>query len=155
MINLKNVDSNLLKIDKKHCKGGYITLKQINDCKNIYIVNFLYLLVNYANGYIEENGNKYLIFDDSVNQNKWVLKIYEDVWDGMKNKIKTVNDGEKTEKNYMKIKFNSYDDLLLNKPLKFREMTINIRSVFEEGGKLHLQVYLGNCLYELHVASNI
>ena len=79
--NLKNFDSNLLKIDKKHYKGiniyyiGYITIKKIDDCENIYSVNPLYLLVNHASGYIEEkNGNKYLIFDDSVNENIGLLK---------------------------------------------------------------------------------
>ena len=57
-INLKNFDSNLLKIDKKHCKGiniyyiGYITIKKICDCENIHSVNPLYLLVNHASGYI-------------------------------------------------------------------------------------------------------
>ena len=82
MINLKNFESNLLKIDKKHYKGidiyyiGYITIKKIGDCENIHSVNPLYLLINQASGYIEEkNGNKYLIFDDSVNENKALLKI--------------------------------------------------------------------------------
>ena len=37
-------------------------------------------------------------------------------------------------KDYMKIKFNSDDDLPLNKPLKFRAMTITIGSGFEEDG---------------------
>ena len=37
----------------------------------------------------KKNGNKHLIFDDSVNENKWLLKKYEDVWDGIKNEIKT------------------------------------------------------------------
>ena len=71
----------MLKIDKKHYKGiniyyiGYITIKKIDDCENIYSVNPLYLIVNHASGYIEEkNGNKYLIFDDSVNENKALLK---------------------------------------------------------------------------------
>ena len=41
----------------------------------------------------------------------------------------------------MKIKFNSDDDLPLNKPLKVHLMTITIRSVFEEGGKLYPQVF--------------
>ena len=79
-INLKNFELNLLKIDKKHYKGiniyytGYITIKNIDDCENIHSVNPLYLLVNHASGYIEEkNGNKYLIFDDSVNENKGLL----------------------------------------------------------------------------------
>ena len=47
------------------------------------------------------------------------------------------------------MKFNSEDDLPLNKSLKFHSMTIIIRSVFEEGGKLYPQVYLDEALYEL------
>ena len=60
MINLKNFDSNLLKIDEKHYKEiniyyiGYITIKKIDDCENIYKVNPLYLIVNHASGYIKE-----------------------------------------------------------------------------------------------------
>ena len=49
----------------------------------------------------------------------------------------------------MKIKFNSDNDLPLSKPLRFHAMTIIIRSVFEEGGKLYLQVFLEDTLYEL------
>ena len=48
----------------------------------------------------------------------------------------------------MKIKFNSDDDLLLNKSLKFRLMTITIRHVFEEDGKFYPQVFLDDTLYE-------
>ena len=52
----------------------------------------LCLLVNHASGYIEEkNGNKYLIFDDSVNEKKGLLKTYADVSDGIKSNIKTIN----------------------------------------------------------------
>ena len=44
------------------------------------------MLVNHASGYIEENnGNKYLISDNSVNENKLLVKKYADVWDGIKN----------------------------------------------------------------------
>ena len=45
---LENFKSNLLKVDKKSYKGigicniGYITIKKIDDCKNIYSVNPLY-----------------------------------------------------------------------------------------------------------------
>ena len=80
MINLKNLKSNLLKIDKKHYKGiniyyiGYIRIKTFADCENIYSVSPLYLLINHASGCIEEeNGNKYLIFD-STDENKELLK---------------------------------------------------------------------------------
>ena len=153
MINLKDFDSNLLKPDKKHYKGiniyyiGYITIKKIDDCGSIYNANPLYLQVNHANGYIEEkNGNKYLISDDSVDENKEVLKKYADVWNGIKNKIKAIND---YGKDYMKIRFNSDDDLSLNKPLKSQAMTIIIWSVFEEDGKRYPQFFLDDALYEV------
>ena len=126
---------NWQKIIQKHwyLHLGYITIKKIDDCKNIHSVNPLYLLIDHASGYIEEkNGNKYLIFD-SVDENKEVLKKYTDVWDGIKNKIKAINGDKENDygKDYMKIKFNSDDDLPLNKPLKFHMMTMIIRSVFE------------------------
>ena len=61
----------------------------------------MYLLINHASGYIEEkNGNKYLIFDDSVNENRALIKKYADVWDGVRNGIKRVNSGK--ENNYWK-----------------------------------------------------
>ena len=65
-------------------------------------------------------------------------------------KIKEVsNDDYDYEKDYMKITFNSDDNLPLNKPLKFHNMIITIRSVFEEDGKLYPQVFLDDALYEL------
>ena len=157
IIDLKNLDARLLKIDKKSFKDigiyniGYITIKKIDDCENIYSVNPLYLRIDHANGYIEEkNGNKYLIFD-SVDENKELLKRYSDVWNGIKNKITEVDDSEcDYEKDYMKIKFNSDDYLPLNKQLKCHNVTITIRSVFEEDGKLYLQVFLDDTSYELN-----
>ena len=80
IIDLKDFDAKLLKIDKKSYKNidiyyiGYITIKKIDDYESIYSVNPLYLRINHASGYIEENnGNKYLIFN-SVNENKEALK---------------------------------------------------------------------------------
>ena len=155
MINLKNFDPNLLKIDKKSYKNigiyniGYITIKKIDDYENIYSVNPLYLTIAHASGYIEEKGvNKYLVFD-STDENKELLKKYNDVWNGIKNKIEEVSSGEcDYEKDYMKIKFNSDDGLPLNKPLKFHAMAIVIRSVFEEDSKLYPHVFLDDALYE-------
>ena len=51
----------------------------------------------------------------------------------------------------MKIKFNSDDNLPLNKPLKSHLMTISIRSVFEEDCKVYPQLFLDDTLYELNV----
>ena len=76
MIDIKNFDAGLIKIDKKSYKDigiydiGHITIKKIDDCENIYSVNPLYLRVDHVNGYIEEKGvNKYLVFD-STDENK-------------------------------------------------------------------------------------
>ena len=84
IIDLKNFDARLLKVDKKSYKDigiyniGYITIKKIDNCKNIYIVNPFYLRITHANGYIKEiNENKYLIFD-STDENKELLKKYYD-----------------------------------------------------------------------------
>ena len=158
IIDLENFDSSLLKIHKKSYKGigiynmEYITIKKIEDCKNVHCVNPLYLLVNHASRYIEEKGvNKYLIFN-STKENKELLKKYNDFWGGIRNKIKEVSSSEcNYEKDYMKIKLNSEDDLPLNKTLKFRLMTVSIRSIFEEDAKLYSQVFLDATLYKLNV----
>ena len=85
---------------------------------------------------------KYLIFD-FFDENKKVLKKYADVWDRIKNKIKSINGSEENDygKDYMKMKFNSDNELPLNKLLKFHWMTIIIRSVFEEDSKLYSQLF--------------
>ena len=65
MINVKDFDSNLLKIDKTSYKNIYIyytvykTMKIIIDYESIHSVNPLYLIIGKVDGYIEErNGNK-------------------------------------------------------------------------------------------------
>ena len=96
IINLKKFDAGLLKIDKKSHKNigihyiGYMTKKKNDEWNNIYSVNPLYLLIDHPNRYIKQkNGNKYLIFD-FVDENKELLKKYNDVWNG----IKEVSDSE-------------------------------------------------------------
>ena len=64
--------------------------KKIDDCMNINSVNPLYLDITHSNGYIEEKGiDKYLIFD-STDENKEVLKKYNDVFNGIRDKIKEI-----------------------------------------------------------------
>ena len=80
-----------------------------------------------------------------------MLKKYNDVFNGIRDEIKTINGGKENdyEKAYMKIKFDSDDNLPLNKPLRLHLMTITISSVIEEYRKLYPQVFLDNTLYEL------
>ena len=117
IIDLEYFKSNSLKIDKKSykdigiCNIGYTTIKKIDDSKNIKSVNPLYLNITHANGYTEEKGvNKYLVFD-STDKNKELLKKYNNVFNGIRDKIKEINSAERDyEKDYMKIKFGSDDD---------------------------------------------
>ena len=83
-------------------------------------------------------------------KNKELLKRYDDVFNGLIDKIKKVDDAwlEYT-RNYTKIKFNSDDNLLLNKPLKFYQMTITIRCVISEDINLYPQVFLDEALLSL------
>ena len=158
MIDINNFDPILLKIDLKSFKNiniyniRYITIKKIDDYENIYCINPLYLIIAHANGYIEEkDANKYLIFD-STDKNKELLKKYNDVWNGIKDKIKELSSEEYDyEKDYMKIKYNSDDNLPLNKPLKFHNMIITNRSVFQKDGKRYPQVFLDDTLYKLNI----
>ena len=50
-------------------------------------------------------------------------------------------------KDFMKVKFNTDDNLPLNKPLKLHLLTIIFSYIFEEDGKFYLRLYLDDCLY--------
>ena len=118
MINIRNFDSSFLKTDKKSYKNinvyyiRYITIKSIGDYENIHSVNPLYLIIGEVDGYIEEsNGNECLIFA-STSKSKELLKKYTGLWDEIKCLIKTNGSkASKYEKDFMKIKFNSDDNL--------------------------------------------
>ena len=90
---------------------------------------------------------------DSTDENKELLKKYNDVFNRIRNKIKKISDDEcGYEKDYVKIKFNSDDDYSpLKKTLKFHNIAITIRSVFKEDRKLYPQVFLDDTLYELNI----
>ena len=119
MINVKEFDSGVLKIEKESYKNigsyniGYITTKKIDDYESIYSVNPVHLMIDIVIEHIEENnGNKCLVFDF---------------------KTEIINDGECKYGNYFeKIKFDTDDDVPLNKPLNLHMLIIIVRSVFEE-----------------------
>ena len=100
---LEDFDASLLKVDKKNYKEidvyyiGYVTVKKIANCNNINSVNPLYLMIDKMIGHFEEKSeNKYLVLDD-VNENKEVSQKYEEVWNGIKKEIETINGGKKIE----------------------------------------------------------
>ena len=122
-----------------------------SDYVKINSLNPLHLIIGEVDGYIEEiNRNKYLIFG-STDKNKEVLKKYTELRDEIKYQIKTRNGGKPGDydEKYRKIKFNSDDNLRLNKILRLYNLTIIVGSVFGEDGKYYPQVFLDECLYEL------
>ena len=87
-----------------------------------------------------------------MDENKNVLKNYTELWDGTKNLTEKVNNKiGKCGKDFIKIKFNSDDNLPLNKTLKIHNMTVVIRSVFQEDDKYYSQVFLDVCLHKLEM----
>ena len=96
-----------------------------------------------------KNGDKYLIFA-SAGKNKEVLTKYTKLWDGVKIQIETINEkpGE-YGKDFMKIKFNSHDNLPLNKIIKLHNLTIIFKCVFQEDNKYYPQLFVDECLHEL------
>ena len=69
-----------------------MAVKKIVNCNNVNSVNPLYLMINEVIGHFEEkNENKYLVLDERNS------KKYEDVWEGVKKEIETINGGEKIE----------------------------------------------------------
>ena len=64
--------------------------------------------------------------------------------------IEKINDKPgKYGKDFMKIKFNSDDNLSLNKILRLHNLTIVARSVFQEDNNYYPQDFLDEYLYEL------
>ena len=105
-------------------------------------------MINEMIGHFKEKiGNKYLVLDD-VDKNRKVSKKYEEVWKGVKKETQTITRGKKIEygKNFKKIRFESNDDLPMNKPIRLHLLTIITGCVFSEDDK---KLFLDDALYEL------
>ena len=107
-------------------------------------------MVKKIKGHFEEkDGDRYLIISS---ENGDITQKYEEVFDGIKEIIKKINDysySVKYDDNYMKIKCNTDDNILLNKIIYFPTITITTRSVTQKDGKYYPQLFLDDCLYEV------
>ena len=112
--------------DEKQKLFQQILMKSIRPLK-INSVNPLYLIFSKVNGYFEEiNGNNYLTLVPT-NESKEEIKKYEELGSKIKDFIMSIND---YYEKYMKIKFNSDDELPLNKTTEIHNVTIVVRAVF-------------------------
>ena len=151
LINIKNFNINNLKLYKKRVLVndvyyiGYITKKPH---RNVNSVNALYLMINKIKGYFEEvDGDKYLIISS---ENGDIMQKYQGVFDGIKEIIKKINDYSqpiKYDDNYSK--FNTDDNIPLNKIIYFPKITIKMRYVTQKDGKYYPQLFLDECLYQV------
>ena len=96
----------------------YITMKYF-DHDDVHAVTPLYFLIGEVDGYIDKNnGNKYLFFA-STDKSKEILTKYSERLNKIENLIENIN-GKPGEygKKFIKIKFDSNNNLHLNKLLK-------------------------------------
>ena len=88
----------------------------------------------------------YLIIFGDVN----VLRKFASIWKSIRAKIKENTGGiAQYEKNYMKIKFGSNDNLPTDNIINKHQVTIIIRSVFAQNGKFYPKLFLDDALYEV------
>ena len=152
LIDIKNFNNNKLKVDKKGVLGndvyyiGYITK---NPQWHVFSVNPLYLMINKIKGHFEEvDGDKNLIISS---ENGDIMQKYQEVFDGIKKIIKTINDyGQpiKYDDSYIKIKVNTDDNIPLNKIIYFPTITLII-SITKKDDKYYPQFFLDKFLYEV------
>ena len=80
------------------------------------------------------------------------MQKYQEVCDGIKEIIKKIYDYSqpiKYDDNCRKIKFNTDDNISLNKIIYFPTITMIIRSVAQKDDKYYPQIFLGACLYQV------
>ena len=108
----------------------------IKDLKYVKInsVNSLYLILRKMNEYFEEiNKNKYLTLVPT-NESKKIIKKYEELWSKIRYLIRSITkNSDNYDEKYMKITFNSDDELPLNKMIEIPCM----RAVFHENDKYY------------------
>ena len=78
-------------------------------------------------------------------------KITKKLWEETKRRIEVVNDDEpiKYRKDFMKINFESDNDLLLGKTFNIPDMIIVVASALEKNGKYYPQIFLHECTCKL------
>ena len=127
-LNLDEFDGSKIKVDRKNFNDinvyylGYEYKKTITECNEINSVNLWYLI----------------IFGDTD-----VLRKFANIWKSIRAKIEE-NTGSivQYDQNYMRIKFESNDNLPTDNIVNMHQVTIIIRSVFAPNGKFSPQLFL-------------
>ena len=150
MTNIKNVDLNYLCINKTLFENNTnCVIYEIKYFKNFDSKNYLYLILNNVDADIGYNPTekvsktKYLIFL-FTDKNWEALQNYTELWNAIKDQIETINSDNPIEygRDFMKARFDSNDDLPLNKILNIPVCIIIVNSVFKGNNSYYPQVLL-------------
>ena len=122
----------------------------IKEYIKIYSVNPLHLIFRSVNGYFEEiNRSKYLTLV-TTNKSKEKIKKYGELWSKIRDLIRSITtNSDGYDDKYMKIKFNSDDELPLNKTIESPMIAIVARVAFHENNKYYPQIFLDECLHKI------
>ena len=119
MTNITKLDRSLLGVNQISFAKTDVTVYEIEYFKNFDDSNPLYLVFNDVDAYFEcIDENKYLVFAPTY-KSKRLLKNYRELWNEIKEKIRTIKGIEpfEYEKDVMKIRFESDYGLPLGKVL--------------------------------------
>ena len=155
IIDLDEFDGSKIKFDKKNFNDiniyylGYEYKKKVTECNEINSVNPLYLKIIDMKGQFKkvkgDNVQYLIIFDDAD-----VLRKFTNIWKSIRAKTEENTGGiVQQDKDYMKIKFESNDNLPADNIVNMHQVTIIVRSVFAQNGKFYPQLFLDDALYEL------
>ena len=154
IINLDEFDGSKIKVDRKNFNDidiyylGYEYKKKITECNEINSVNPLYLRIKDMKGQFKKGKGDnvwYLIIFGDI-----VLRKFENIWKSIRAKIEENTGGiVQYDKDYMKIKFESNDNLPTDNIVNMHQVTIIIRSVFAQNPKFYPQLFLDDALSEL------
>ena len=134
MINISDFDPSLLNVDYIELKSNNSIIYEIKYIKNLSSSNSLYLVFNNLDAYIEKSGEtKYLIFT-STDKKEMVLGDYTEIWDEIKEQIELTSGNKviKYSKDFMKIKFQSDDDLPISEIINIPVCVIIIRGALKK-----------------------
>ena len=123
--------------------------KKITECNEKNSVNPLYLRITDMKGNFkkgkDDNVWNVIFFGDAD-----VLRKFANIWKCIRAKIEESTGGiVQYDKDYMRIKFESNDNLPTDNTINMYQVTIIIRSVFAQNDKFYSQLFLDDALYEL------
>ena len=155
IIDLDEFDGSKIKVDKNFFNDigiyylGYEYKKKITEYNVTNSVNPLYLNIKDMKGKFKKrkvDNVRYIIIFGYAD----VLRKFVNIWKSIRVKIEENTGGiVQYDKDCMKIKFESNDSLPIDNIVNMHQVTIIIRSVFAQNGKIYRQLFLDDALYEL------